>query len=88
MKRNWESGNSLIVLSGDSGHGFKMMPIVGEWVFKLLKDGKQSLSRWRCRQSQGKGGKEWGDDVSWRIGVTGEIREVIEEQDRVVKAHL
>jgi sarcosine oxidase/L-pipecolate oxidase len=82
------TGNSLIVLSGDSGHGFKMMPIVGEWVVKLLKDGKQNLSRWQWRQNQVKGGKEWGDDVSWRIGTTKEIKEVIEEQDRVVKARL
>lgn len=82
------TGNSLIVLSGDSGHGFKMMPIVGQWVAKLLEDGKQELARWRWKQTKGKGGKEWGDEVSWRIGTTKEIKTVIEEQERMVRARL
>ncbi|ETI21005.1 hypothetical protein G647_07348 [Cladophialophora carrionii CBS 160.54] len=83
------TGDSLIVLSGDSGHGFKMMPIVGEWVVRLLEDGRQAQSRWQWRGSpEGKGGKEWGDDVSWRIGTTREIRDVIDEQDRAVRARL
>ncbi|KIW45222.1 uncharacterized protein PV06_03624 [Exophiala oligosperma] len=83
------TGDSLIVLSGDSGHGFKMMPIVGEWVVKLLEDGKQTLKRWRWRHSQGsKGGDEWGDDVSWRVGTTRELKEVIEEQRRAEKSRL
>ncbi|KAJ9608628.1 hypothetical protein H2200_006399 [Cladophialophora chaetospira] len=84
-----DTGDSLIVLSGDSGHGFKMMPIVGEWVVKLLRDGVQRLPRWQWRHSQGqKAGKDWGDAVSWRIGNTREIEEVIEEQSRAVKARL
>ncbi|KAK4934910.1 hypothetical protein LTR10_023943 [Elasticomyces elasticus] len=82
------SGDSLVVLTGDSGHGFKMMPIVGEWVVKLLADGKQELPRWRWKQSEGKGGKEWGDDVSWRVGTTKQIGEVIGEQNRMAKARL
>ncbi|KAI1624421.1 oxygen oxidoreductase [Exophiala viscosa] len=82
------TGDSLVVLSGDSGHGFKMMPIVGEWVVRLLADGKQDLSRWRWKQVEGNGGKEWGDDVSWRIGTTKEIDEIAEEQDRMMKARL
>jgi sarcosine oxidase/L-pipecolate oxidase len=83
-----KTGDSLVVLSGDSGHGFKMMPIVGEWVVKLLEDGRQVLRRWQWRQSQGKGGEAWGDAVSWRIGTTREIKEVIEEQNRAMKARL
>jgi sarcosine oxidase/L-pipecolate oxidase len=83
------TGDSLVVLSGDSGHGFKMMPIVGEWVVKLLEDGRQVLPRWQWRGgSDEKRGKEWGDDVSWRIGTTREIREVIDEQDKAVRARL
>ena len=41
------TSSSVMVLSGDSGHGFKMFPIVGRWVDSLLnsKDGKQSISR-------------------------------------------
>ncbi|OAP59702.1 hypothetical protein AYL99_07000 [Fonsecaea erecta] len=56
------TGDSLIVMSGDSGHGFKMMPIVGHWAVKLLEDGRQVLSRWQWKQSQGRGGKQWGDE--------------------------
>ena len=83
-----DTGDSLVVLSGDSGHGFKMMPIVGQWAVKILEDGKQLVPRWRWKASKGKGGKEWGDDVSWRIGKTGEIGDVIKEQERMVKARL
>ncbi|KAF2098801.1 oxygen oxidoreductase [Rhizodiscina lignyota] len=82
-----DTGGSLIVLSGDSGHGFKMMPIVGEWVLKLLRDGRQVRPRRQFRQTQ-KRDADWGNDVSWRIGTTKEIREVVEEQDRMVKARL
>ncbi|KAH8672611.1 oxygen oxidoreductase [Tricladium varicosporioides] len=82
------TGDSLIVLSGDSGHGFKMMPIVGQWVLKLLEDGAQILPRWRWKGSGGKIGRDWGDEVSWRIGTTREIREVVIEQERMIKARL
>ncbi|KAH6892955.1 FAD dependent oxidoreductase [Thelonectria olida] len=37
--------NSLVVLSGDSGHGFKMMPTFGKWVLNLVQNGKQELER-------------------------------------------
>jgi len=83
-----DTGKSVVVLSGDSGHGFKMMPIVGSWVLDLLRNGEQKLSRWQWRQTDGKTGKNWGDEVSWRIGTTKEIREVIEERARMVKARL
>jgi len=83
-----KTNKSLIVLSGDSGHGFKMMPIVGQWVLQLLNDGTQNLKRWQWRQTEGKTGKDWGDEVSWRIGVTKEIQEVIEERGRMLQARL
>lgn len=82
-----DTEDSLIVLSGDSGHGFKMMPIVGQWVVKLLEDRKQVLPRWRWKTIE-KPGKAWGDEVSWRIGSTREIGEVIQEQKRMIKARL
>ncbi|ETN39051.1 uncharacterized protein HMPREF1541_05273 [Cyphellophora europaea CBS 101466] len=83
-----DTDNSLIVLSGDSGHGFKMMPIVGSWVIKLLSDGHQSLKRWQWRAPKQGSAEDWGDEVSWRIGKTKEIREVIEERSRMLKARL
>ena len=33
-----ETEKSLIVLSGDSGHGFKMMPVFGKWVVTLMEE--------------------------------------------------
>lgn len=79
---------SLVVLSGDSGHGFKMMPIVGSWVLDLLRDGEQKLERWGWDHAVKTGGNDWGDAVSWRIGTTKEISEVIQERERVQRARL
>ncbi|RDW76927.1 hypothetical protein BP6252_04980 [Coleophoma cylindrospora] len=81
------TNQSLIVLTGDSGHGFKMMPIVGQWCLSLLKDGNQKLSRWQWRDN-GTPKQDWGDEVSWRIGTTKEIGEVIAEQNRRMQSKL
>ncbi|KAK8063132.1 sarcosine oxidase [Apiospora saccharicola] len=54
---------SLIVVSGDSGHAFKMLPIAGKWIVELARAGKQEKGRWRW-----KAGQDAGGDVSWRIG--------------------
>lgn len=62
----------LIVVSGDSGHGFKMLPIVGEWVLELLQKGAQDTERWKWKSV--KDGQE--HDVSWRISVKRDLREV------------
>ncbi|KAI1347157.1 hypothetical protein F5Y01DRAFT_329898 [Xylaria sp. FL0043] len=50
--------------TADSGHGFKMFPIVGKWVKELLdaQDCKQSVARWQWK-SRIEGGN-WGDKVS------------------------
>ncbi|KAI0459723.1 FAD dependent oxidoreductase [Xylaria acuta] len=70
------TANSVVLLSGDSGHGFKMFPIVGDWVRALLetRDGKQPIARWRWK-SRSEGGN-WGADVSWRIGNSEEFRDI------------
>lgn len=75
-----ETSSSVMVLSGDSGHGFKMFPIVGRWVDNLLNeaDGRQSIKRWRWRVPKPKAEAE-SDDVSWRIGDVSEIRDVLAE---------
>lgn len=71
-----DTSSSIMLLSGDSGHGFKMFPIVGSWVTDLLEapDNRQSVTRWRWKQSAGKA--DWGGDVSWRVGVSKELSEV------------
>jgi sarcosine oxidase/L-pipecolate oxidase len=76
------TSSSVMILSGDSGHGFKMFPIVGRWVDSLLDstDGKQSISRWRWRVPKPKPqGESFDDDVSWRIGDVRELRDIQEE---------
>jgi sarcosine oxidase/L-pipecolate oxidase len=74
-----QTSSSVIVLTGDSGHGFKMFPIVGLWVNNLLKEslGIQSIERWRWRVPRTKvQGESFDDGVSWRIGEVQELRDV------------
>ncbi|KAI8934830.1 hypothetical protein NX059_008511 [Plenodomus lindquistii] len=80
-----QTSSSVMILSGDSGHGFKMFPIVGKWVDNLLKetDGRQSISRWRWRNHKPRAkGESFDDDVSWRIGDVRELRDIQAENAR------
>lgn len=79
--------NSLVVLSGDSGHGFKMMPVFGKWVLDLMQQGKQRLQRWQWK-SPGEQEATWGSEVSWRVGTAKELKELEEESIRMIKARL
>jgi sarcosine oxidase/L-pipecolate oxidase len=78
---------SLIVLSGDSGHGFKMMPIFGKWVVELLENGSQKLARWQWRDTN-TASSAWGDDVSWRIGQSRGLSELIKEKLKLERSRL
>ena len=69
------TGSSLVLLSGDSGHLFKMLPVVGGWVQALVQEGSQSVARWRWKDAQGGSGK-WEGDVSWRLGETREFADI------------
>jgi len=80
------SSNSLVVLAGDSGHGFKMMPTVGKWVLELLDAGRQALPRWQWKANQGKA--SWEGGVSWRVGDSKEMRDLIDEQGKIATARL
>ncbi|KAL9110786.1 MAG: hypothetical protein Q9227_004778 [Pyrenula ochraceoflavens] len=77
---------SVAVLTGDSGHGFKMMPVFGRWVVDLLKEGRQKESRWKWREHGEE--KEWGDEISWRIGKTRDLKELLREKAMLVRARL
>lgn len=79
--------NSVICLSGDSGHGFKMMPIFGRWVVDLVAKGKQQEQRWQWKSSSGTI-KDWGEAVSWRIGSGRELSELVEEKEKLERARL
>ncbi|CZR57837.1 related to fructosyl amino acid oxidase [Phialocephala subalpina] len=39
----------LLAVSGDSGHGFKMLPVIGSWVLKTMQDGEQRIDRWKWK---------------------------------------
>lgn len=69
-----QTSSTVMILSGDSGHGFKMFPIFGKWVYNLLSSpgGQQSISRWRWRTGENNG----KDDVSWRVGDVKELRDI------------
>lgn len=82
-----DTNNSVIVLSGDSGHGFKMMPIFGKWVKELLNAGKQTLPRWQWRTTDMRG-QDWGAAVSWRIGESLELKDLVAEKDKITRARL
>jgi sarcosine oxidase/L-pipecolate oxidase len=74
-----QTSSSVILLSGDSGHGFKMFPIVGRWVNSLLNEssGTQSIKRWSWRVPKPKAkGESFHDDVSWRVGEVQELRDI------------
>ena len=79
--------HSLVVLSGDSGHGFKMMPSFGKWVTKLLDNEGQRLPRWQWRTTDLRG-KDWSTSVSWRIGASRELRDLIEDNSKIIQARL
>ncbi|KAJ0166478.1 L-saccharopine oxidase [Colletotrichum tanaceti] len=76
------SNGSVVLMSGDSGHAAKLIPLVGDWVQSLLEapDGKQPVERWRWKEPRAKKGEgKWGDAVSWRLGSTVEFAEIRKE---------
>ncbi|KAF9880962.1 sarcosine oxidase [Colletotrichum karsti] len=81
------TSNSVVVLGGDSGHGFKMMPVFGKWVKQLLETSKQELPRWQWRTPKNKD-DNWGDAVSWRVGTVREMKDLIAENEAAPKARL
>lgn len=48
------TSSTVLLLSGDSGHGFKMFPIVGNWVRDMLNstDGRQPVTRFRWKDEE------------------------------------
>lgn len=71
------TSGSVVILSGDSGHGFKMFPIFGSWVADLIQAGRQGEARWRWKESSpGEEKGNWGGNVSWRIGESRELAEI------------
>ncbi|CAG8100593.1 unnamed protein product [Penicillium olsonii] len=71
------TSDSVVVLSGDSGHGFKMFPIFGSWVSDFLEHSRQRNAQWRWKQTDPNAEKgNWGGDVSWRLGESLELKDI------------
>jgi sarcosine oxidase / L-pipecolate oxidase len=64
--------DGLIVVSGDSGHGFKMLPIVGLWVKEVLEYGSQKVDRWKWKSKTDVA----AGDVIWRVAVKRDLKDV------------
>lgn len=79
--------SSVICASGDSGHGFKMMPIFGKWIKELIEKRQQPEARWQWR-SDSTADQSWGDAVSWRIGAGAELKELIDRKKQLERARL
>ncbi|KAF3057074.1 L-saccharopine oxidase [Daldinia childiae] len=76
----------LVVVTGDSAHAFKMLPIVGKWVKNVLETGRQENARWRWKE----GSDAAAADISWRVGQTMDFKEVkdIRRDPKITKAKL
>ncbi|KAK1723068.1 FAD dependent oxidoreductase [Colletotrichum acutatum] len=61
----------LYLATGDSGHGFKMLPVVGQWIKDLVEKGEQSIVRWKWKE-----GSDAGQNVSWRAGDVVDLKDI------------
>ncbi|KAI1336863.1 FAD dependent oxidoreductase [Xylariaceae sp. FL0016] len=60
----------VMVVTGDSGHAYKMLPVLGKWVAEVVKKGRQEIGRWRWKE-----GSDASGEVSWRVGKTTDIKD-------------
>lgn len=75
-----QTSSSVVLLSGDSGHGFKMFPIVGSFIVDLLnaRQNRQPVARWRWKEPKPDEAKsDSGGQVSWRLGESKQLSEVV-----------
>ncbi|KAI5299220.1 hypothetical protein KEM55_002439 [Ascosphaera atra] len=64
-------GPSLMMVGGDSGHAFKMLPVVGKWAVEMLENGEQKINRWKWKTHR----RDGSTNVSWRVGDVKDIKE-------------
>ncbi|KAI0106639.1 FAD dependent oxidoreductase [Daldinia grandis] len=62
----------LVVVTGDSAHAFKMLPIIGKWVKDVVEKGRQDNARWQWKE----GSDAAAADISWRVGQSTDFKEM------------
>lgn len=60
----------LVVASGDSGHGFKLLPTIGRFIKDVVAQGRQPLARWQWKE-----GSDASGNVSWRTGEVTDLKQ-------------
>jgi len=73
---------SLILATGDSGHGFKFMPVIGKYISELVIKGKKNVdsniyNHWKWRPETSK------DRLQDRFGGEGRVKDLKEIKDWV-----
>lgn len=63
-----------------------MMRVFGQWVKNLLDSERQDEARWKWRQDTEK--KDWGDEVSWKVGSSRQVRGLLSEKRQLEQARL
>ncbi|KAI1657596.1 hypothetical protein F4813DRAFT_359008 [Daldinia decipiens] len=76
----------LVVITGDSAHVFKMLPIIGKWVKDVMEKGRRDSARWRWKEESG----ATATGISWRVGQTTDFKEVkdIRRDPEIINAKL
>jgi sarcosine oxidase/L-pipecolate oxidase len=62
----------LLVVTGDSGHSFKMLPLIGKIVRRTMEEGRQREKRWLWREAK----QDKDAVVSWRVGAAADLKDV------------
>lgn len=77
------TSSSVVALSGDSGHGFKMFPVFGSWVKDLLESAsqKQTIARWKWKHRDSN--LEGKEDISWRVGAVTEFAQITPSKSKL-----
>jgi sarcosine oxidase/L-pipecolate oxidase len=64
-----------------------MMPTLGKWVLRLMTAGTQTDTRWRWKDGDTRS-LDWAKAVSWRIGETRELKDLVADKKRQEQARL
>ena len=76
----------LLVVGADSGHAFKMMPLVGSWALNVVRRGQQEEARWKWKDERE--GMKGGQEIKWRVGKCRDLEEAVVEKSGVEGARL